>query len=317
MKKLTLLALPLLGLALTSCEWGRVQPKPPVIDPPIDPSENAFEFNPNSNLLDTINEVVDKNNISQEELISILNNLDSNDDVINHVTYRGLSANYNVFNQPIEENIFEKNITYTLARYQSEDNLTLLVDGLSQEDGYYYDENLARVDYSYTYNRQINRDLVNSRYYDFYDDANKSSFSGSYVDSYAYLDYVYREAITLANSSEIKYNAITYILAAEVEGYVIDIVSSDLNGTLTIDVTIDQPALNLDTTNFKYSFAVTIANGVITSLSQEEKIYYVDNDEEVIKRIDQDNFTYLVNSNQNVFTGALMDVADFTTVNEK
>lgn len=317
MKKLTLLLLPLIGLALTSCEWGRANPKPPVIDPPIDPSENAFEFNTNSSLLDAVNAVVDKNNVTQEELISILNNLDANDDVINHVSYSGLDANYNVFDQPVDENIFEKNMSYTLARYQNEDNTTLLVDGISEEDGYYYDENLAITNYDYTYNRQINRDLVNSRYYDFYDDANKSSFTGSYVDSYAYLDYVYREAITIANSSDIKYDAITYILAAEVESYPITIVSNGNAETLSIRVTIDQQTLNANMTNFKYSFSVTITNGAITSLSQEEKTYYLDGEEEVIKRIEQDNFIYAINSNQNVFNGALMDVADFSTVNEK
>lgn len=318
MKKLTLILLPLLGLSLASCEWGRAEPRPPYIPPPVDPSENAFEFKNNSTLLDVINAVTDKNNISQDELISILNNLDSNDDVINQVTYTGLSANYQTFDQPLNKDIFLENITYTLKRYQNDDNSLLLVDGIETRNGYYYDENLVITNYDYTYNRQINRDLINSRYYDFYDDANKSSFVGSYADSYAYLDYVYRDAITLANSSEIKIDAITYVFAAsELENYTIEIESKSENDNFEINLIIDQINQNDETTNFRYSFNVTISNGVISSLNQEEKTYYLDAGEEVIKRIDKQSYVYQVNSNQNTFDGGLMDIANFEVVNEK
>lgn len=318
MKKITILLLPLLGLSLASCEWGRVEPKPPYIPPPVNPSENAFEFKNNSSLLDAINAAEDKNNISQDEFISILNYLDSNDDIINQITYTGLSANYQTFDQPLNKDIFLENITYTLKRYQNDDNSLLLVDGIETRSGYYYDENLAITNYDFTYNRQINRDLVNGRYYDFYDDANKSSFVGSYADSYAYLDYVYRDAITLANSSEIKMEAITYLLAASnTESCTISLESKSENDNFEINLVIDQISQNIETTNFRYSFNVVISNGVISSLSQEEKTYYLDAEKEVIKQIDKQSYVYEVNTNQNTFDGGLMDIANFEVVNEK
>lgn len=272
MRKLSLLALLICSLILSGCKGPEDDPFIPP-DPPIVHDE-YFKFDFNTTLQDKIASLGNVTNLDKEIVLELLDILSTNDEVINFATIKEVDKNVPIGDNPYSINNYSNEIEKTISRYQNEDNTLLLLDSYNHEVGFKFvsnEDNLVREDFDVNTHTQINRDMTNDLIYMF----EKRKGESLTHTSKTYSDLIYESTLIFVDNSTYVDRAEYMIANAEEMNVPVQLSGNISNGTLSIDIVIDQAPKNTNHSGFLFEFHAVVDDGVLIDIYEEETVYYL------------------------------------------
>lgn len=272
MKKLSLLTLLIPLLILSGCKGPEDDPFIPP-DPPIVYDE-YFKFDFDTTLQDKIASLGNVTKLDEESVLELLDILSTNDEVINFATIKEVDKNVPIDDNPYSIKNYSIESEKTISRYQNEDNTLLLLDSYNHEVGFKFvteEDNIAREDFDVSMHAQMNRDTTNDLIYMF---EQREGESLTYT-SKTYSDLIYENALIFVDNSTYIDRAEYMVANAEEMNVPIRLSGNITNGTLSIDIIIDQTPKDNNQSGFLFEFHAVVDDGVLIDIYEEETVYYL------------------------------------------
>ena len=150
----------------------------------------------------------------------------------------------------------------------------LLLDSYNHEVGFKFvsnEDDLVREDFDVNTHTQINRDTTNDLIYTFEQREGESLTHTSKT----YSDLIYERALIFVDNSTYVDRAEYMIANAEEMNVPARLSGNITNGTLSIDIIIDQSPKDTNQSGFLFEFHAVVDDGVLIDIYEEETVYYL------------------------------------------